>query len=89
METPISNVRIYGSQASVCEDMASISYPHKGETIMTVNTPDGRFSFTLQPGQYRSLIFEAVGNGNIKKNKYVSVENLTVDKNVKVRFPKE
>ncbi|MGN1263094.1 MAG: hypothetical protein ACI4TW_03570, partial [Prevotella sp.] len=89
LETPISNVRIYGSQASACEDMGKPSYPNKGKLIMTVTADDGRFSFTLQPGQYRSLIFEVVGNSKIKSNKYVSVENLTVDKNVKVRFPKD
>lgn len=89
LETPITNVRIYGSLAAKTDEMANRSYYSKGEVITTVTAPDGRFSITLQPGKYRSLIFEAVGNPDIKTNKYVSVENLTEDKNVKVRFPKE
>lgn len=89
LESPVTNVRIYGSQAAKTDEMGKRSYPNKGEIITTVTAPDGRFSITLQPNRYRSLIFEAVGNDEIRTNKFVSVENLTEDKNVKVRFPKE
>lgn len=88
-ETTITNVRIYGSQVLKSEEMKKRNFPNKGELITTVTAPDGRFSITLQPNQYHTLIFEAVGNKDIKENKYVSVDNLTEDKNVKVRFPKD
>lgn len=88
-ETPLANVSIYGSQYSNCEDMAKKDYPHKGELITTVTDPDGRYSLTLKPGQYKTLIFEANGERKIKKNKHVSVEGRTDDRNVKIRFTKD
>lgn len=88
-ETPLTNVKIYGSQFSNCEDMDKKDYLHKGELITTVTDPDGRFSITLKPGQYKTLIFEASGEKKIKKNKHVSVEGRTDDRNVKIRFAKD
>lgn len=88
-ETPLANVSIYGSQYSNCEDMEKKDYPHKGELITTVTDPDGRYSLTLKPGQYKTLIFEANGERKIKKNKHVSVEGRTDDRNVKIRFTKD
>ena len=88
-ETPFTNVRIYGSQFSNCEDMDKKDYLHKGELITTVTDPDGRYSLTLKPGQYKTLIFEATHDKKIKKNKHVSVEGRTDDRNVKIRFAKD
>lgn len=88
-ETPFTNVRIYGSQFSNCEDMDKKDYLHKGELITTVTDPDGRYSLTLKPGQYKTLIFEATHDKKIKKNKHVSVEGRTDDRNVKIRFTKD
>ena len=88
-ETPLTNVRIYGSQFSNCEDMDKKDYLHKGELITTVTDPDGRYSLTLKPGQYKTLIFEATHDKKIKKNKHVSVEGRTDDRNVKIRFAKD
>lgn len=88
-ETPLANVSIYGSQYSNCEDMEKKEYLHKGELITTVTDPDGRYSLTLKPGQYKTLIFEANGERKIKKNKHVSVEGRTDDRNVKIRFTKD
>lgn len=88
-ETPLTNVKIYGSQSSNCEDMDKKDYLHKGELITTVTDPDGRYSLTLKPGQYKTLIFEATHDKKIKKNKHVSVEGRTDDRNVKIRFAKD
>lgn len=88
-ETTITNVRIYGSQNINSDNMDDRDYSGKGELITTITAPDGRYSIRLKPGQYRSLIFEAVGNKNIKKNKHVSVEGLNKDRNVKIRFAKD
>ena len=86
LETPITNIRIYGSQQSDCEEMEKTAYLHKGETIAIIDAPDGTFSLTLMPGQYKTLIFEVVGNKKIKKNKHLSIEGRTDDRNVKIRF---
>lgn len=88
-ETTITNVRIYGSQRSNCDEMDSPSFSDKGELITTITAADGRFNFMLKPGQYKTIIFEAVGNKNIKKNKHVSVEGTDKDRNIKIRFPKD
>ena len=88
-EVPVTNVRIYGSQSSNCDDMDNPKYPSKGEIIETVTASDGRFSLNLQAGEYKTIIFEAIGNKDIKKNKHVSVEGRTDDRNVKIRFPKD
>ena len=66
--------------------MEKTAYLHKGETIATIDAPDGTFSLTLMPGQYKTLIFEVVGNKKIKKNKHLSIEGRTDDRNVKIRF---
>ena len=88
-EAPLAGVKIYGSQFSNCEDMDKKDYPHKGELITTVTDPDGRYSLTLKPRQYKTLIFEATHDKKIKKNKHVSVEGRTDDRNVKIRFTKD
>jgi len=88
-ETPITNVRIYGSQDFNNDKMEKTSYPNKGELIMTVTEADGHFSFNYKPGKYRSIIFEAFGNPDIKENKHISVLGNTDDKNLKIRFPKK
>lgn len=88
-ETPITNVRIYGSQTFNCEEMDKRNFKDKGELIATITDPDGHFSFTYQPGQYRTIIFEAVSNSQIKINKHVSVVGRTEDRNIKIRFPKK
>lgn len=88
-EAPLAGVKIYGSQSSNCEDMDKKDYLHKGELITTVTDPDGRYSLTLKPGQYKTLIFEATHDKKIKKNKHVSVEGRTDDRNVKIRFTKD
>lgn len=84
-ETPLTNVYIYGSQSSNCEAMDDKDYYDKGELITTVT--DGQYSITLKPGQYKTLIFEAADK-KIKKNKHVSVEGRTDDRNLKIRFAK-
>ena len=66
--------------------MEKTDYLHKGEIITTIDTPDGTFSLTLLPEQYKTLIFEVVGNKKIKKNKHLSIEGRTNDRNVKIRF---
>lgn len=88
-ETPITNVRIYGSQQSNNDEMDKKDYWGKGQEITTITASDGRFSIRLKPGQYKTIIFEAFGNSDIKKNKHVSVEGLNEDRNLKVRFPKK
>ena len=88
-ETPITNVRIYGSQSFNCEDMDKRNFKDKGELIATITEPNGHFSFTYQPGQYRTIIFESVSNSQIKINKHVSVVGRTDDRNIKIRFPKK
>ena len=88
-ETPLSNVVIYGSMFSKNEDMDDRDYIHKGEIIETEVDSEGRFSFTLKPGQYKTIIFEVHGDKKIKKNKHVSLEGRTGDRNVKVRFAKD
>ncbi|MBQ5643370.1 MAG: hypothetical protein IIV13_06385 [Bacteroidaceae bacterium] len=88
LEYPVSGiVYIYGSQSSKCDDMDDKDYPFKGELITTITEPGGRYSFTLKPGQYKTIIFE-IDDKKIKKNKHVSVEGRTDDRNVKVRFAK-
>jgi hypothetical protein len=88
LEYPVSGiVYIYGSQFSKCDDMDDKDYPFKGELITTITEPGGRYSFTLKPGQYKTIIFE-IDDKKIKKNKHVSVEGRTDDRNVKVRFAK-
>lgn len=89
IDETITNVDIYGSQYSDCKDMEDKDYKHKGELITTVTATDGRFNLNLQPGQYKTIIFEAKGNKDIKKNKHVSVEGRTDDRNIKIRFPKD
>ena len=86
LETPITNIRIYGSQQSDCEDMEKTTYLHKGEVITTIDSHDGTFSLSLLPEQYKTLIFEVVGNKKIKKNKHLSIEGRTDDRNIKIRF---
>lgn len=88
-ETPITNVRIYGSQDLNNDDMDSPKYSNKGDLITTVTSSDGKFSFTYQPGKYCTFIFEAVGNDQIRVNKHVSVVGRKEDRNVKIRFPKK
>lgn len=88
-EVPVTNVRVYGSQNSNCDAMDNPYYSGKGELITTITQPDGRYSINLKPGQYKTIIFEAVGNKDIKKNKHVSVEGRSDDRNVKIRFPKD
>ena len=88
-ETPITNVRIYGSQDFNNDKMDSRSYIGKGELIKTVTDADGHFSFNYKPGKYRAIIFEAVGNPQIKENKHISVLGNTDDRNLKIRFPKK
>jgi hypothetical protein len=89
LETPLSNVVIYGSTFSKNEDMDDKDYIHKGDIIETEVDSEGRFSFTLKPGQYKTIIFEVHGDKKIKKNKHVSLEGRTGDRNVKVRFAKD
>ena len=88
-EVPITNVRIYGSQASNSDEMDSPKFSRKGEIIETVTAADGHFSLNLHAGEYKTIIFEAIGNKDIKINKHVSVEGRTDDRNVKIRFPKD
>lgn len=88
-ETPITNVRIYGSQAFNCDDMDKTSYPNKGELITTVTDPEGKYSFNFPQGKYRTIIFEAVNNSQIKVNKHISVVGRNEDRNIKIRFPKK
>ena len=87
-ETPLNNVVIYGSYQSNCEAMDDKDYLHKGVRINTEVDSEGRYSLTLKPGQYKTLIFEAQDK-KIKKNKHVSLEGLTDDRNVKIRFSKD
>ena len=88
-ETPITNVRIYGSQAFNCDDMDKPSYQDKGELITTVTDPEGKYSFNFPQGKYRTIIFEVVDNSQIKVNKHISVVGRNEDRNVKIRFPKK
>lgn len=88
-ETPITNVRIYGSQDLNNDDMDSPKYRNKGELVTTVTSSDGKFSFNYKPGKYCTFIFEAIGNDQIKVNKHVSVVGRKEDRNVKIRFPKK
>lgn len=88
LEEPVTNVRIYGSMDHNCDAMDNRYYMGKGELITTVTEPDGRFSFNIKPGKYNTIIFEVVGNKDIKINKHTSVEGRTDDRNVKVRFTK-
>jgi hypothetical protein len=88
-EVPITNVRIYGSQASNSDEMDSPKFSRKGEIIETVTAADGHFSLNLHAGEYKTIIFEAIGNKDIKINKHVSVEGRSDDRNVKIRFPKD
>ena len=87
-ETPLNNVVIYGSYQSNCEAMDDKDYLHKGVRINTEVDSEGRYSLTLKPGQYKTLIFEAQDK-KIKKNKHVSLEGRTDDRNVKIRFSKD
>lgn len=86
-ETPLTNVRIYGSDYSNCAEMDKKDYLHKGIWITTVTASDGTYSLTLKPGEFKTLIFEAE-DSKIKKNKHVSIEGRTDDRNVKIRFTK-
>ena len=88
-ETPITNVRIYGSQDFNNDKMDKPTYLGKGELIKTITDADGHFSFNFKPGKYRSIIFEAVGNPEIKENKHISILGTTDDRNIKIRFPKK
>lgn len=88
-ETPITNVRIYGSQDFNNDKMDKPTYLGKGELIKTITDADGHFSFNFKPGKYRSIIFEAVGNPKIKENKHISILGTTDDRNIKIRFPKK
>lgn len=88
-ETPITNVRIYGSQDMNNDNMDKPTYFNKGELITTVTSADGHFSFNYPLGKYRSIIFEAVNNPQIKDNKHISVLGNTDDRNLKIRFPKK
>lgn len=87
-ETPITNVHIYGSQESDNEAMDKKTYSAKGELITTITADDGHYSIQLRPDQYKTIIFEAYNNNNIKKNKHVSVEGINKDRNIKIRFAK-
>lgn len=87
-ETPLTNVVIYGSYQSNCEAMDDKDYLHKGVRINTEVDSEGRYSLTLKPGRYKTLIFEAQDR-KIKKNKHVSLEGRTDDRNVKIRFSKD
>ena len=92
-EYPLTNVRVYGCQVSKNEmtekEMEKRKYPHKGELITTITSPDGKFSFTMQPNQYKTLIFEAFDNKDIELNKAIKVEGRVDDRNIKVRLPKD
>lgn len=87
-EIPITNVQIYGSQFSNCDAMDNKKYSGKGELITTITADDGHYEIRLKHGQYKTIIFEAVDNNKIKKNKHVSVEGINKDRNVKIRFAK-
>ncbi len=87
LETPVTNVKIYGSSDVANEKMKKKSYIGKGTLITTVTASDGRFSINLQPGQYNTLIFEA-NNSDIEENKYVDMIDKSTDLNFKVRFKK-
>ena len=90
-EYTLTNVYVYGCQVSKNEitekEMEKKKYPHKGELITKITSPDGRFSFTMQPNQYKTLIFEAIDNKDIKMNKAIKVEGRVDDRNIKVRLP--
>lgn len=88
LEEPLGNVYIYGSDRSYCEAMDRQDYVFKGELIGT-SAADGTYSFTLKDGQYKTIIFEVHGDKRFKKNKHVSLEGRTGDRNVKVRFSKD
>ncbi len=88
-ETPMTNVKIYGSQAFNCDDMDKPSYGNKGELITYVTDPEGKYSFNFPQGKYRTIIFEAVNNPEVKVNKHISVVGRNDDRNVKIRFPKK
>lgn len=88
-ESPITNVRIYGCQDFNNDEMDKTNYPNKGELITTITAPNGHFSFNYQQGQYRTIIFEAVNNPQIKVNKHISIVGRNEDRNVKIRFPKK
>ena len=88
-ESPITNVRIYGCQDFNNDEMDKTNYSNKGELITTITAPDGHFSFNYQQGQYRTIIFEAVNNPQIKVNKHISIVGRNEDRNVKIRFPKK
>ncbi len=92
-EYPLTNVYVYGCQVSKNEmtekEMEKKKYPHKGELITTITSPDGKFSFTMQPNQYKTLIFEAFNNKDIESNKAIKVEGRVDDRNIKVRLPKD
>lgn len=88
LEEPISGVSIYGSDRSNCEEMDKRTYPFKGELICTTGE-DGTYSFPVPNGKYKTIIFEAPAGSKFKKNKHVSLEGRSGDRNVKVRFSKD
>lgn len=92
-EYPLTNVYVYGCQVTKNEmtekEMEKRNYPNKGELITTITSIDGKFSFTIQPNQYKTLIFEAFNNKDIELNKAIKVEGRVDDRNIKVRLPKD
>lgn len=88
VEEPLPGVRIYGSDKSNCEAMNKTDYPFKGEFICE-SAADGSYSFSIQEGKYKTIIFSAPAKSKFKKNKHVGLEGRTGDRNVKVRFSKD
>lgn len=88
LEEPLADVSIYGSDRSNCDDMDKRDYPFMGELICT-SAADGTYSFSIPNGKYKTIIFEAPAWTKFKKNKHVSLEGRTGDRNVKVRFSKD
>lgn len=92
-EYPLTNVYVYGCQVSKNEmtekEMEKRKYPNKGELITTITSIDGKFSFTIHPNQYKTLIFEAFNNKDIKLNKAIKIEGRVDDRNIKIRLPKD
>ena len=71
------------------KEMEKRKYPNKGELITTITSIDGKFSFTIHPNQYKTLIFEAFNNKDIKLNKAIKIEGRVDDRNIKIRLPKD
>ncbi len=85
LETPFAGVEIYASDRSKSEEMNKSSYPFKGK-LLGKSDAKGAYSFTLKDGEYKTIIYVAPASAKFKKNKSVSLEGRTGDRNVKVRF---